>query len=127
MFRVMPIMVGYSDKTSTYASAEQMFLQHVVHTLSPWYGRIEQSADAHLLTETERKSGLYFKFVAAGLLRGALKDRAEYFARALGSGGGPAWMSQDEVRALEELNPMGGEAAALPPTIGRDPAPTANP
>ena len=31
--RVMPIMVGYSDKATTYASAEQMFLSHVVHTL----------------------------------------------------------------------------------------------
>jgi hypothetical protein len=32
--RVMPIMVGHSDKAATYASAEQMFLAHVVHTLS---------------------------------------------------------------------------------------------
>jgi HK97 family phage portal protein len=113
-FGVMPIMVGYSDKATTYASSEQMFLAHVVHTLSPWYARIEQSADINLLSKKERASGLYFKFVAAGLLRGAAKDRAEYFAKALGSGGSPAWMTQDEVRSLEELNPMGGEAAALP-------------
>lgn len=55
--RVMPIMVGYSDKAATYASAEQMFLAHVVHTLSPWYERIEQSIDVNLLTpEEDRKS-----------------------------------------------------------------------
>ena len=112
---VMPIMIGYSDKATTYASAEQMFLAHVVHTLSPWYARIEQSADVNLLTERERSSGLYFKFVAAGLLRGAAKDRAEYYARALGSGGHAAWMTPDEVRSLEELNPMGGDAGNLPP------------
>jgi HK97 family phage portal protein len=41
-FRVMPIMIGLADKVATYASAEQMFLAHVVHTLSPWYSRIEQ-------------------------------------------------------------------------------------
>lgn len=117
-FDVMPIMVGYSDKATTYASAEQMFLAHVVHTLSPWYARIEQSADVNLLTEKERASGLYFKFVPAGLLRGAAKDRSEYFAKALGAGGGPAWMTQDEVRALEELNPFGGEASSLPPRSG---------
>jgi hypothetical protein len=40
----MPIMVGYSDKTATFASAEAMFLAHVVHTLMPWYERIQQSA-----------------------------------------------------------------------------------
>lgn len=112
-FRVMPIMVGSADKTATYASAEQMFLAHVVHTLGPWYARLEQSADAFLLSEEDRAAGLYFKFVAAGLMRGAHKDRADYYAKALGAGGAPAWMTQDEVRGLEELNPMGGAAANL--------------
>ena len=91
----------------------------------PWYARIEQSADINLLTPAERAQGYYFKFIAAGLLRGALKDQGEYFARALGSGGSPAWMTQDEVRALDELNPMGGEAAKLPPRAGSVPAPVA--
>lgn len=113
-FRVMPIMVGYSDKTATYASAEQMFLAHIVHTLGPWYARIEQSADAMLLTDDDRDAGLYFKFMPQGLMRGAHKDRAEYFKAALGAGGSPAWMTPDEVRALDELNPLGGDAAKLP-------------
>lgn len=113
-FRVMPIMVGYSDKTATYASAEQMFLAHVVHTLGPWYARVEQSAEANLLTEKELDAGYYFKFVAAGLMRGAHADRAAYFSKALGAGGSPAWMTQDEVRELDELNPKGGAADALP-------------
>lgn len=111
---VMPIMVGHADKTATYASAEQMFLAHVVHTLTPWYVRIEQSADAHLVGKKDVLKGYYAKFVAAGLLRGAMKDRAEYFSKALGSGGSPAWLTQDEVRELEERNPMGGDAAVLP-------------
>lgn len=114
MFRVMPIMVGYSDKAATYASAEQMFLAHVVHTLGPWYERIEQSAEVNLLTEQDIRGGHYVKFVANGLLRGAAKDRAEYYAKALGAGGAPSWMTQDEVRALEDMNPMGGDAARLP-------------
>lgn len=121
---VMPIMVGYSDKATTYASAEQMFLAHVVHTLMPWYARIEQSADVHLLTAKERESGLYFKFIASGLLRGASKDRSEYFAKALGAGGGPAWLTQDEVRGLEEFNPFGGSAAVLPVITNAPKAPT---
>lgn len=122
---VMPIMVGHSDKTATYASAEQMFLAHVVHTLTPWYTRIEQSIDAHLIGKDQTQEGYYSNFVAAGLLRGAMKDRADYLSRALGSGGAPAWMTQDEARALEELDPMGGDAAQLPkPTnVAGAPAP----
>lgn len=126
---VMPIMVGHADKTATYASAEQMFIAHVVHTLSPWYECIEQSIDVDLLTERDAEQGIYAKFVSAGLLRGAMKDRSEYLAKALGSGGSPAWMTQDEVRALEELNPMGGDAAVLPkptnvaPAAGNEGAP----
>ncbi len=115
-----------SGKATTYASAEQFFLAHVVHTLAVWYARFEQSADVSLLSAGERKQGYYFKFLAGGLLRGALKDRGEYFARALGAGGGPAWMTQDEVRDLEEMNPFGGEAAELPPLLGR-PAEPATP
>lgn len=126
-FRVMPIMVGYSDKTATYASAEAMFIQHVVHTLSPWYARIEQAAECQLLTEAERKEGYFIKFNAAGLMRGSHKDRSEYFAKALGSGGAPAWMTQDEVRALEELNPLGGDAAKLPKPTNVPKTPPAEP
>jgi HK97 family phage portal protein len=111
--RVMPIMVGQADKTATYASAEQMFLAHVVHTLMPWYERLEQSADVNLLTPEERAAGLYTKFNPNALMRGAAKDRGDFYAKALGAGGTPAWMTQDEVRGLEELAPRGGPADEL--------------
>jgi HK97 family phage portal protein len=113
---VSPHKVFSTDKTSTYASAEQFNIQHVVDTLGPWYARIEQSADLHLLTKKERQQGYYFRFNANGLLRGAVKERGDYYAKALGSGGHPGWMSPDEVRELEEMNPQGGEAAKLPPS-----------
>lgn len=123
---VLPIMIGHTgDKASTYASAEAMFTAHKVHTLDPWFTRIQESADVNLLTAAERRGGYYFKFNANGLLRGSSTDRSAYYAKALGSGGSPAWMSQDEVRALEELDPMGGTAAVLPPLINKAPAPPA--
>lgn len=108
VFGVMPIMVGYSDKAATYASAEQMFLAHVVHTLAPWYERIEQSADMSLLSEEDRAVGFYTKFTPNGLMRGAAKDRAEYFTAALGTTQQPGWMTRNEVRALEEMDPVSG-------------------
>lgn len=112
-FRVMPIMVGQADKATTYASAEQMFLAHVVHCLLPWYERICTSADVNLLSEQDRRDGYYTKLNPNALMRGAAKDRAEFYAKALGTGGGKPWMKQDEVRALEELDPVGEHADEL--------------
>jgi HK97 family phage portal protein len=112
-FRVMPIMVGQADKAATYASAEQMFLQHVVHTLMPWYERLEHSADVNLLTPAERAAGLYTKFNPNALMRGSAEARGKYYAQALGAGGTRPWMTQDEVRGLEELDPYGGHAEEL--------------
>lgn len=103
-FGVMPIMVGHADKTATYASAEQMFLAHVVHTLSPWYQRIEQSADVNLIGEADLAKGYYTKFTPNALMRGAATDRAEFYAKALGSGGTKGWLTQNDVRALEDMD-----------------------
>lgn len=107
-FGVMPIMVGHADKTATYASAEQMFLAHVVHTLDPWYQRIEQSADVQLLSAEEQAQGYYTKFTPNALMRGAARDRAEFYVRALGTTQQPGWMTRNEVRSLEELDPVTG-------------------
>mgnify|MGYP002133771900 FL=1 len=103
-FGVLPIMVGYSDKTATYASAEQMFLAHVVHTLGPWYARIEQSASVNLLTPQERQQGYYFKFFTQALLRGAAKDRASFYSTLYNIGA----ISPNEIRELEDWNPYEG-------------------
>lgn len=121
-FRVMPIMVGYSDKAATYASAEQMFLAHVVHTMSPWWQRLEQSIDANLLTEKDRKAGLYSQFVEEGMLRGDSKATAEFLTKLTTNG----VMTRNEARAKLDLNPLDGLDEPLTPanmTIGADPAP----
>lgn len=121
-FRVMPIMIGHSDKTATYASAEQMFLAHVVHTLMPWYERLQQDFDEQLLGTDE--TDLHFKFIEHGLLRGSFDVQAQGFSAALGSGGSPAWMTPNEVRERLDLNPIeGGDELPKPP----EPAPKDDP
>ncbi len=112
-FRVLPPMVGHSGQSMTFASAEQIFLAHVIHTLMPWVVRIEQSIDNDLLDGTEDE-GFFAKFNMNSLMRGAAADRATFYSKALGSGGSPAWITQDEVRAAEDLNAEGGEASKLP-------------
>lgn len=124
-FGVMPIMVGYSDKASTYASAEQMFLAHAVHTIRPWHRRFEATISRNLLTKEERREGLYPKFFDSELLRGAAKDRGEFYARALGAGGSPAWMEINEVRGLEDMDEVEwGSGQPLPPNAPAAPADT---
>lgn len=123
-FRVMPIMVGYSDKAATYASAEQMFLAHVVHTLSPWYQRLEQSIDANLLTKKDREEGYYSQFVEEGLLRGDSKATAEFLTKLSTNG----IMTRNEARAKLDLNPLDGLDDPLTPAnmnIGTDGTPAA--
>lgn len=103
-FGVQPLMIYYNDKNSTYASVEQMFIMHVVHTLNPLYTNIEQGAAMSLLTEQERRNGYYIKLLSNGLLRGATKDRGEYYniVRITGV------MTPNEIRELEDLNPIEG-------------------
>ena len=123
--RVWPIMVGHAgDQSPTFASAEQFFLAHVVHTLMPWYSRIEQSADVNLLSQAEIDAGYYTKFTPNALMRGAAKDRGEFYAKALGSGGSKGWMTQNDVRALEDLDRSDDpEADKLPQPVAAAPKP----
>ena len=110
-FRVMPIMVGHADKAATYASAEQMFLAHVVHTLMPWYSRIEQSIDANLLSPKERAEGYYSDFVEEGLLRGDMMTTQAVLVGYTSNG----IMTRNEARAKLDMNPLEGLDDPLTP------------
>jgi hypothetical protein len=47
-------------------------------------------------------------------MRGSHTERSNYFSKALGAGNSPAWMTPDEVRMLDDMSPLGGNAANLP-------------
>lgn len=100
-YGVFPQMLMASD-TPTYASAESFFLAHWTHTISPWTERWEQGIDRALFDDSSDLSANFDKKV---LLTTDLKSRADYLSRALGSGGGKPWMTQNEARAWEELDP----------------------
>ncbi len=107
-FRVQPIMLMQSDKAATFASAEQMFRMHVIHTLMPWMKRFEQALTRDVIGPG---TGLAADFDERSLLRGDFKDMAEFYTKALGAGGQPAWMTQNEVRADQGLEPDPSEHA----------------
>jgi HK97 family phage portal protein len=110
-FRVLPAMAMQQDKATTYASAEQMAIWHLVHSLMPWYERIEQSADCQLLTDSDLDQGYYTLLDGTGLLRGALKDTAEFISKLTERG----VMTRNEARAYLDLNPLDGLDEPLTP------------
>lgn len=114
-FRVMPLMVGHPADMAARAATESIFIAHVVHTLAPWCSRIEQAIDNDLL-DADRDANVYAKFNLNGLMRGAFKERMEGYARMLGAGGSPPMAEVNELRAMEEMNPVDwGDGKPEPP------------
>jgi HK97 family phage portal protein len=86
----------------------------VAYALNPWFEAWQQAIVRCLLSGDD-KDRYVAKFNDGALLRGSLADQAEFFAKALGSGGSAPWMHVDEVRDVMDLpkredppNPMVG-------------------
>lgn len=110
--RVQPIMMMQADKAATYASAEQMFRVHVIHTLGPWVERWEQAVQRDILGVD---SDLSLDLDERNLMRGDFKDQAEYYTKALGAGGQPGWLTPNEIRSEIGRNPIGDDWANTVP------------
>lgn len=114
------------DETSWGSGIEQLAIMYIRFCLAPWFDFWGDALALTCLTRAERR--LYcFKFDEKALLRGLMKDQGEYFAKALGSGGHPAWMEANEVRANSNLPPL-PEGSGLSPGTAKgannDPAKT---
>lgn len=101
IYRIPPQMYGEYDKASTYASAEQFFIDYVTKTLRSWLVRLEQAFNMTLLDPSERET-YYWEHNAEGLLRGDIASR--YAAYAIGKING--WLSADDIREKENFNPL---------------------
>lgn len=85
------------DDTSWGSGIEQLATLFVRFGLAPRLTAWEQSGRRVLFSEVEKQT-LDLDIDERLLLRGSLKDQAEYFAKASGSGGHRAWLTQDEIR-----------------------------
>jgi HK97 family phage portal protein len=90
------------DDTSWGSGIEQLGIYFVQYGLQHWFTMWEQAIETVLLNDAEREQ-YAIKFNERALLRGTLKDQAEFFTKALGSGGHSPWLSQNEVRELQDL------------------------
>jgi HK97 family phage portal protein len=104
MFRIPPHMLADLER-ATFSNIEQQSMDFVVNTLMPWLIRWEQAIQRCLMTSSARRN-LYPKFKVQGLLRGDTKTRYESYQMA--AGGQAPWMTRNEIRIMEDLNPLDG-------------------
>ena len=100
------------DETSWGSGIQALGQFFVQYALNPWFTAWQQAAERSLLTEDEAET-YSVEFNADALLKGSTKDQGDFFAKALGAGGQRPWMTQDEVRGLSNLPPLGGPHAEL--------------
>ena len=102
IFRVPPHLIGDLDN-ATFSNIEHQGLEFVVYTLRPWLVKWEQAINQSLIPANEQ-STIFAEFLVDGLLRGDIASR--YTAYATGRQNG--WLSANDVRELENQNPLPG-------------------
>lgn len=106
-FGVPPHLVALLDR-ATFSNIENQDLGLVKHTVRPWAVRIEQALTRSLIGDRLR----YFpKFNLDAIARGDIESRYTAFAQAVQNG----WMTRNEVRELEDRNPLPGLDEPLTP------------
>ena len=107
IFRVPPHLIGDLSR-STNNNIEQQSLEFEKFTMTPWCERWEASVEAELLFDDD---DLEIEFDSTGLMRGDSKGRAEYYASGVQNG----WLTRNEARAQENLDPIVGLDEPLMP------------
>jgi HK97 family phage portal protein len=98
IFGVPPHLIGETEKTASYASVEQFNILFAVQCILPRLILWEQTIQRDLIL-----SNKYFaKFSLAALLRGDTASRFNAYKIAIENG----WLNQNDVRTMEDLNPI---------------------
>ena len=102
-FRVPPHKLADLER-ATFSNIEHQSLEFVTDTLVPWISRLETEAQVKLVGRNNRMGRVYTKINVAGLLRGDIQSRYS----AYGIGRDKGWLSANDIRALEDMNPVAG-------------------
>jgi len=105
--RIPPHKIGML-KDATFSNIEEQSREYVTDSLQPWLVRWEQEIARKLLPI---KSDLFAEHLVDGLLRGDTEARFNAYRTAILAG----WMSRNEARAIENLNPVEGLDTFLEP------------
>jgi HK97 family phage portal protein len=121
VFRIPLFLLQSNEKSTSWGTGlAQQMQAFVTVTLQPWATQWEQEIKRKLLTEDEIEKGIYIKFNMRALLRGDDAGRAKLYQRGILDG----WLTRNEVRELEDMNPIDGLDEPLVPlnmTSGDEP------
>ena len=107
LFRVPPHMIADLER-ATFSNIEQQSLEFVMHTMTPWAERWEASIESELLLEGDE---IEIEFDFANLMRGDAASRSSYYQSGIQNG----WLTRNEARIAENLNPIDGLDQPLRP------------
>lgn len=108
-YNVPPHMVQHL-KDATFSNIENQAIQFVVYSIRPWLVRWEQELNRKLFRGEDRRR-YFVQFNADGLLRGDTAARSTFYREQFMIGS----ITQNEIRALENRNPIpGGDTAYVP-------------
>jgi len=107
MFGVPPHRIGHLER-STNNNIEHQGLEYVTYTMMPIAERWEASIEAELLFDDDE---IEIEFNFSRLLRGDSKSRGSYYKDGILTG----WMTRNEAREMENLNPIDGLDEPLRP------------
>ncbi|HET6972326.1 MAG TPA: phage portal protein [Phenylobacterium sp.] len=103
LWNMPPHRVGMLER-ATNNNVEQQSLEYVMYALGPWISADEQALRRDLLVGDELDR-YFIEYNVAGLLRGDLKTRWAAYAQGRQWG----WLSINDVRRLENMDPIGPE------------------
>ena len=101
IFGVPRPLLGVDD-TSWGSGIDVLGQMFVRYGLNPWIEAWQQAISRDLLSDADQER-FYAKFNVGALLRGNMKDMAEFFAKGLGSGGHQPFLHPNEARDWLEL------------------------
>ena len=113
MVGVMPHMIGDTEKSTSWGTGiEQQFIGWAQTIVYPSAKNFEDLVTADLLPGGWDGGGWYAEHSLEGLLRGDSAARAQFYAQAIQWG----WMNRNEVRELENREPVDGLEEFLTPS-----------
>lgn len=130
LYRVPPHLIADVERSTSWGTGiEQQNIGLVIYTLRPYLVRIERAIRQQLIPPSMRER-YYAEFLVDGLLRGDLTTRTQSYA--VGRQWG--WWSVNDIRAMENRNPVEGGDVYLQPlnmidatADGDSPAPADDP
>jgi hypothetical protein len=127
IFQVPPYRLGAMKNSAVRANLEQQNTDYLTTSLSRHLNKFKEEGERKLFNAGERRlRRVYLKWIVEAFLRGDLAARGAYYSQAKAG----EWLTTNEIRELEDMNPIEGGDVLKNPAInpaGEKPAPEPKP